>query len=518
MEFVLVKKRLALVMKKALGLVAFSILLVSCAPAPAVVAPEPEPAATEAAEEIEQSLTFELSLLGEDPEVCKIVENSFDPATGWGRKNGFIDSRFQTGADQKYYNGNATAFPFNPTALNVEGELNVELVLVDWEDLPGNDADREMYIQNVEKFAEFYWMVSEHNLQWNIHVSEGWFRIPGSYADFYMNPDDEGQHHQFAPKKQKLYDAITDTSDPSTDYTNVDLVIPAWPTAKTVSDEGSHDFNFRWNAAMYTDEKTIYNIAGAGDWFIKHQDYAGPWIFYVHETGHMLGIPHQAKEDANDLFGQYPHNEYFWLQNPFDGFEIMANQDGAIKTINGWLRWVAGWLDDSQVICVTQDQIDDEIFALHPINDVSGETEALVIKLSDSMAIVVESRRWDERFDRPIVHSRDGVIVYTVDATKGSSQGSQALLSPRDITKWLEVNHWRHSEELDANFCEGDFVDVAGLVIGLESSQEGVDYVRVQKSTNNFPVDPPEIGTEGGVNRVESTCIHGPGSDNPPSS
>jgi M6 family metalloprotease-like protein len=412
------------------------------------------------------------------------------------------------------YNGNATAFPFAPTVLPTEGVINAQMVLVDWADLPGDQEEYEFYKKNAELTEEFWFMASEGKLEVNIEITDGFLRIPGSYADFAMTKEEEGQRYETRPKKQALYDAVAEVSDPLIDYTDTQIVFPGWPRGKRVSGWGPHEFNFDWNAVFKTNERDIYDIAGAGDWHLLHTEYsAGPWVYYVHEMGHMLGIPHQT--ETNDaIFAGLDREEYWWKVDPMNGFEIMAGQDGAIKTLSAWLRWLPGWLDDDQITCIEEADVENELYALNPINDIDGSKEALVIKLSDTKVIVVESRRWDERFDRPIIHSRDGIIAYVVDSTLGSAQGNQALLSPRDITNWVEVQHWRSSSEMDGNFCEGNSVDVAGINIKLESSQKGVDYVRVT-STNKY-VDPetPAAGTaRGEVNRISNGCVYGPGAD-----
>ncbi len=132
----------------------------------------------------------------------------------------------------------------------------------------------------------------------------------------------------------------------------------------------------------------------------------------------------------------------------------------------------------------------------------------MVVKLSDTKVVVIESRRWDDRFDRQISHSRDGLVAYVVDATKAASENSQLLISPRDITKWVEVNHWRGSEELDANFCEGDSAQVANLRIEALSLQNGTDYLRLTKVDDYVdPSGPPVGSTVGSVNRIENGCV-----------
>lgn len=452
--------------------------------------------------EAESLPVFELSTLREDPEVCKIQEDSRMRSPGMEASD-YGDTKNIVGN----YSGNATAFPFNPTVLPANGEINVSMVFVDWEDSQGTADDYKFFKEQAKLFEDFYWMASEHKLKINLTFSDSWFRIPGSYKDFLIDEAGQAQRGE-APLKQVFYDAAVEASDPETDYSNTDLVFFSVPTDKTVfEDGGPHEFNFDWNGFLDTKEGKIYNIAAPGDWWLDHVEYGGPWLFYVHETGHMIGIPHQASEDPEFRDESLDFRTIHWLQNPINGYEIMGNQDGPTKTISSWLRWLAGWLDDNQVICVTEDSIEDEYFELHPINEVNGKTESLVIKLSDTLAVVVESRRFDPMFDYKIPHSRDGIIAYTVDATKATAQGNMALLSPRDITKWLEVNHWRSSETLDANFCEGDSVNVGWLNIEAVSVQDRVDYVRVKKTDEWVDPEAPR-GVTGAKNGTVTSCIN----------
>lgn len=476
---------------------------------------EPQTESDTEPEEIEQEaepevVDFELSTLREDPELCKIEEDSRTRSIGLQNPD-FIGDQEIRGR----YNGNATAFPFGPTVLPTEGKLRAVMVMVDWEDLQGDEEEYEFYKKNAELTEQFWLMASEGKLELEIELTDEFLRIPGSYSDFAMTQEEEGQRYQTRPKKQQLYDAIVEVSDPVIDYTDIQIVFPAWPRGKTISERGPHEFNFDWNAAMYTDERDIYDIAGAGNWHLNHTEFSeGPWVYYVHEMGHMLGIPHQTHTGQLYRDGTYTRQESWWKENPINGFEIMANQDGAVKTLTAWLRWLPGWLDDDQVVCLTEESIEDEIFALTPINEVAGETEAVIVKLSETKVVVIESRRWDERFDRPIVHSRDGIIAYTVDSTMSSGEGNQALLSPRDITKYLEVMHWRHSEEMDGNFCQGDSVDIANIRITAEHIGDEIDHVRITKTDNYVDPNTPAAGSEeSSVNTIENDCVYGPGAD-----
>jgi hypothetical protein len=383
---------------------------------------------------------------------------------------------------------------------------------VDWNDTPGTPEELEFYQDQAHVFADFWYMVSEGKLTVTITSPDEWQRMKGASRDYFMTEEEAGQRYEFRPKKQFLYDAIVEASDPTIDYSGVHIVLPVWPSQATIG-EAPHEFNFDWNAAMYTEEGAIYNIAGPGDWSLHHLEYGGPWFYFAHEVGHMLGFVHLPNESEQFRSSDDPAS-FWWQQNGTTGFDVMGNPDGAVKTIGSWLRWLAGWMDDSQVTCITEEAIVDEYFALNHLNDLGGERESLVIKLSDTQVVVVESRRWDERFDRKIVHSRDGVVAYVVDSTKGASEGSQLMLSPRDITHWLEVKHWRGSEELDANFCEGDFAYVSNLKIEAVSLQDGQDFVHIT-TTDNWvdPAGPAAFSVRGEVNTIENGCVFGPGRD-----
>lgn len=431
--------------------------------------PEPTPTAEEI---VDKDFTGQVNLISDPAEVCKLQEDSRNrkPGDKVQDYSGQLEIRGR-------YAGNATAFPFAPTALPVSGIIDVALVYVDWSDAPGSQEDFDYYQQQVKMFHDFYWMVSEHKLDLRITSSNQWFRIPGTYKDFTLTEQEEAQRGE-APKKQVFYDAAVATSDSMVDFTGIDLVLFAIPTNPSIFFEGGpHEFNYDFNGQLNTNEGKIYNIAAAGDYFLNSSDTEPPWVYYVHETGHMIGIPHQSNEDIQS-------ETRIYIQNPINGYEIMANQGGAVRTMTAWLRWLAGWLTDDQVTCVDSKSVTDGLFQLDPINLVGGAKKAIVIRLSETMAIVVESRRFDEYFDRKTANSKDGLVVYTVDATKGSAQANQTLLSPRDITEYLVEPSWRSQDELDAIFFEGDKVEFEGLTIEAHYVGSKFDVVRVYKATS----------------------------------
>lgn len=440
---------------------------------------------------------LELSNMSSDSEICKIKENSSIYPVGTP-----VGDYLGEGEIKGRYLSNAAAFPFRPTTLPITDELNVLLLPIQWSDLPGTDQDWDYYRRNGNILEEFWWMASEGKFKVTVEQPANWFSLEGSYLDFQLSQEDEGQNQAFRPKKQQLYDAIVAASDDFIDYSKFDVILPAFPRAATVSHGGPHEFNFNWNAAFYTDEGDIYDIAGAGDGFINFGDV---WFYYAHEMGHMLGFQHMGADYLQNLEAEYRAP---WIVNGMAGFDVMGNQDGAVKTLSSWHRWLAGWLDDRQVRCLQAEQVQEEYFELFPINEVDGPLEALIINVDETLNVVVESRRWDERFDRNIVHSRDGIIVYTVDALLGAAQSNMKLVSPRDISKILDVQGKFHREELDGNLCQGNVVRIANLEIEATWVGDDSDIVRVSR-TDTWADPRQDMLRQGEFNQISDGCVFG---------
>jgi M6 family metalloprotease-like protein len=445
--------------------VSILLVLAACSSVPTNV--DPKIQETETSEE--PNFSGRVNLVFDDPEICKLQENSR------ARKPGDPNPDY-SGEREIYgrYSGNATAFPFAPTTLPITGSIDVALVYLDWEDNPGTQEDFNYYQDQVKMFRDFYLMVSENKLEMKIHSSKRWFRVKGNSKELSLTFEQEAQRGE-APRKQVFYDSAVAASDAEFDYSNIEIVFFAIPREKSVFFHGGpHEFNFDHNGHLRTQEGKIYNTTTPGDWFLNSGEDEPPWVNYVHEVGHMIGIPHQSNEDVQG-------EERLWIQNPLNGYDIMANQGGSSRTMTAWLRWLAGWLDDKQVVCVDKSNITENLYELTPVNEITSDKKALIVRISDSLALVIESRRFDEYFDRPSPNDKDGLIVYTVDATKGSAQANQALLSPRDITKYIVEPMWRATSELDAMFYEGDSVEVHGLVIEAHHIGTAKDVVSVSQ-------------------------------------
>lgn len=371
----------------------------------------------------------------------------------------------------------ASSFPsMRGVTVPLTGTINWKIVFLEWENLRGTRSDYDYHVREVEKTREFYRVMSEGKLNLNMSYEQSWSMVSGSYADYFIPDNMSGGDWRSVDYLQVRINGFIAATDPQVDYSGIDVIFFAFPREKVVVEGGGlHVFGHANHAVARTQEGNIGNMFSLGHRSYDNDSSQLGWATLAHEFGHTLGMP-----DLRDVSGGYQVPKE--VVNPIYGFDIMDNQDAGSRNISGWLKWVQGWLSDSQVTCVEKESIEGNYYKINNANPVGTPDEMLVIRLSSTKALVVESRRWDRRFDLPVSNSRDGVIVYRVDATKGHSEGPLKLLSPRDITRYLaENNVWPDWRVLDVMLFEGDSVTFEGVTVKVKSLSNSGDVVYISK-------------------------------------
>ena len=388
-----------------------------------------------------------------EDDICKLREDSY-PRREW--------------------NDTASSFPaMSNISMPRTGTINVKVVYVEWDDLKGTKNDYDYNLWSAKMFGEFYRVMSEGKLNFNVTSEPEWITVGSSWEVDAIPSGMEGGNAESTRYVQPVIDRWISALDPVVDFSGVDILIYGLPSAELVVD-GLHTFD---GGPIYaaTQEGRIYDMFSLGQRIYDHRESLPGWAQFSHEFGHSLGMPDLRDFSTADRSTKY-------IVNPMFGHDIMDNQDAGSRSISGWMKWVQGWLDDSQVICVDADTVEAEYYELTNANIVGADSELLTVKVSDTMLIAVESTRWDSRFDLRTNNPADGVIVYTVDATLGHHEGPLKLLSPRDITEYLSDDHiWPDWRVLDVVLLEGDSVTYEGITITVASSGENSDIVRVSR-------------------------------------
>jgi len=244
---------------------------------------------------------------------------------------------------------------------------------------------------------------------------------------------------------------LISASDPTVDFSKFDV-------AYFLSPKSIPSSSIAYGPAFVNDLKTqdgvLRNASFSGA--DAYQNFPGAgWKWISHETGHLFGL--------HDLYTVDP-------QPPtYGSWDLMSlNWSTAAIEINAWNRYIQGWLDDNQISCLDKNKPTNETIVLNPIARINNLTKAIVVKISDSKIVVIESRR-SEGFD-VLSPSQAGTLVYTVDMKIGSIKGGwQTQRRPGSTAK----------DFTDAALKTGDKIVVEGVSIEVISQNTEGDKVKV---------------------------------------
>jgi M6 family metalloprotease-like protein len=142
-------------------------------------------------------------------------------------------------------------------------------------------------------------------------------------------------------------------------------------------------------------EGNILNLIMAGG------DYANADT-YIHEFGHGLGLT--DIRDTLDVGNQKSDGMFYDIMNNPRYPELLV-----------WHRFLLGFLENSQIHCINS--AEPTTHWLVPVASTSKQVKGVVIPLSSTEAIIVESRR-AVGFDTALSSSDNliGAVVYTLDS------------------------------------------------------------------------------------------------------
>ena len=355
-------------------------------------------------------------------------------------------------------------FPTLERNFEKSGIFKVAFIPIDFSDQIGESDPVGRYKDQMKLFVDYYDMVSEGRVKFEWSTHNSWVRMPGSINSYSLARS--GDNFSIAT-------AALSAADPVFNFSGVRAVYFVLPKAQTAIRESVQGFlhgPFGASGGFQTAEARIVNFALAGNYF--DQPNKTVWSYWAHETGHMFPLP-----DLYDQTGQWGAVALPIPGGPFSGFDMMANQDGPSRTLSSWLRFIQGWISDSQVFCKSIDNLTKFQIMLNPIDNRTPGFKSVMVRTSDSRLVVVESRR-TSNFDCPSA-SRNGIIVYTVDTRISHGEGIQRLVAP--VGRGL-VNEYGCGvpPQYDAILKTGDSVSADGVNVRLVKSG-AYDTIEVSK-------------------------------------
>lgn len=304
-----------------------------------------------------------------------------------------------------------SGFPAVTPLTQHTGTVKWALIPIDFSDLKGESNFRSRVDSQMELLTDWFLTVSEGKLKvdWSIH--NNWVTIPKTSSQYSVQ---FSANLKDSSAGQALFRDAINSSDPVFDFTDIQYVIFLLPKEQTFLKEGVQ--GFPWDKSVIdikTNEGRIYGFAIPGI-FNDHpnRDY---WSYWAHEFGHAISLAHIGRSRPPAPL--------------FAGYDLMGNQDGPTRDLSGWLRFLAQWLPDEKVYCKESNNISKLDITLVPLNSKEQGLKLVVIPISNTKALIVESRR-DSKFSCKMNISQNGVLAYIYDANLSHGEDFLTPITP----------------------------------------------------------------------------------------
>jgi M6 family metalloprotease-like protein len=342
-------------------------------------------------------------------------------------------------------------FPKATGRLPSFGIIKALIVPVDFTDVVGKRPPAEEFTPMTDGMNDFYYKVSGNKVKFDYQILKDWVRMPVSSTFHKLGSWNQGDPYSY-------WKLALETADPLVDFSQFDVVYVLSPREIPRSSIAYGPAGPLNSAGIATNDGPVTNItlSGADAW--ENLSTGTPWKWIAHETGHLFGLHDLYVSPGDAVYGTW---------------DLMSNNWslGAIE-LNSWNRYLMGWLTDFQVNCLNAADLNSAGVTqlINPIARVNDLTKAVVVRLSSSKILVIESRR-NEGLD-VLTPSQEGSLVYTVDMTIPTIKGGWKVQRRPGSTD---------SQFVDAALRVGDVITVEGLRIEVVSRDQNGDTVKISK-------------------------------------
>jgi M6 family metalloprotease-like protein len=353
----------------------------------------------------------------------------------------------------------AAGFPFMTRFATYPKEIKMAFIPIDFSDLTGDANYKTRLGDQPKTLSDWFSSVSGGKFSITWTIGNEWIRLPGTSTEYAV--PFSGSY----PETANFWKKILPIIDEKIDLTGVQVINFVLPSGQTIVKESVQSFPFLDEMKNVNSSKTkLISFATAGDFFDGQiRQY---WSYWAHEFGHVIGLAHLGSSRG--------------ASQTINGYDLMGNQDGPYKELSGWMRFIIGWLDDSQVYCQDVQNLTTNEISLVPLSDSKPGIKIAVLPTSVDSAIIIESRR-PTKFSCDIPNLPSGVLVYTYDAKLGNQDYFLTAQYPLERPKNIKcLNNDRMELYSDALLHKGDSIQVGNYVITVISSGN-VDQVRIEK-------------------------------------
>lgn len=262
-------------------------------------------------------------------------------------------------------------FPARQSILST-GTIKIAIIPVDFSNAVGSGDPQALFRDDVNQMVSWAPYFSRGKLNFEVDLSAtSWIRAPRG-ADWYTCTNcGKGSLLDKQPPQAAIQELVS-AADSIYDFTGVDYLYFVLP------EEAERQFgtatigagNFNSNEGQFY--ALAYGELGAGKGY--KADRSRIWDHVVHEILHALGFISHGPSNGS-------------------GYYITTDNWGASKAVTSWEAFLNGWFDNNEVLCLTKESLNQDVFiSLDTIDNFGAGKESVMIRLNSEELIVIERR------------------------------------------------------------------------------------------------------------------------------
>jgi hypothetical protein len=306
---------------------------------------------------------------------------------------------------------NNVGFPHSKDIVPTQGEHEVILIPVDFEDAPGTQEFLDQQNEQMQKYIDWYAFFSNGAASAKVFTSDKWFRASKASSSYKVMRTKSHTKNVEAKLMDSIAQEFISLTGKTFDFSNTPGVFFIYPEENNIGIENSilgRGVNLKTPQGVkhmfyYGPGKYSYDLESKLD-----QPYSKFWTIWIHEILHSQGVALHAPGNGQGTgVGQQQE-----LDDQSDAFDV-------------WEMFLLDWLKDSQVFCKKLDSLTSETVEIQPLEISAAGYKTAIVAINDHEALVVESRRpvsWSSGWH----DSNKGALVYRVDTSLDNDRSGEA--------------------------------------------------------------------------------------------
>lgn len=350
-------------------------------------------------------------------------------------------------------------WPKFPGIISSEGSPKFLVVGLDFIDAPMTSygTDRIRSIFQLDKVTDRYKFVSGGKFAPTFDIYPNWVRLPEPSSHYGEDRDlvefvqgEWGTHHLVHDLIQQI--------DMKRDLSSYQGILAYVSGGQSLSGKASYATLIDTDLVGENSEITNYIVLGRG-W--ESEERVEKWRPVVHEINHLLGLA--------DLYLYKPNG--YWLGRTPGPFGQQAFVFESSSDSLGWNRWLNGWVDSHEIICITDSREINKVFMSPPYDSDASGTQLVIYRISASKVLVIEALAASGYAASTYPNS---VLIYQVDSSVNSGEGPVTII-PRPTRLTMaplspNLPDWERFKE--APLIPGSYVEYGDFLIVNEAKQK----------------------------------------------